>query len=167
MERGIYLDPARTLAPELAFDTDQAARAATRFLAARLAASGLGGYVQGLSGGVDSACAAALAVRAVGAERLTTAKLPTHASAAASVRDAELNEDLLGIPRHQRVLVDITPMLDGWRAALGEEDGAGGALALLRAGLSVEVVAGVVARYHATAFKRAVPYRHAPVRVSG
>jgi NAD+ synthase len=40
--------------------------------------AGLSGYVVGLSGGIDSATAAALAVRAVGAERVQVFLLPIH-----------------------------------------------------------------------------------------
>ena len=74
----------------------------------------------GLSGGVDSACAAALAVRAGGAERLLTVKLPSRSSSPASQADAELVEEALGIPPERRLLVEIGPMVDGWLQAVGE-----------------------------------------------
>jgi NAD+ synthase len=48
------------------------------WLAERLALAGADGFVFGLSGGVDSATTAALAVRAVGAESVLGAILPCH-----------------------------------------------------------------------------------------
>ncbi|MGE3910451.1 MAG: hypothetical protein AB7K36_13915, partial [Chloroflexota bacterium] len=75
---------ARTVPPELEFDHERATRESVRFLQHRLEVSGLETYVLGLSGGVDSACAAALAVRAVGPERLVTVKMPSRTSSLAS-----------------------------------------------------------------------------------
>ena len=59
---------------------------------------GLETYVLGLSGGVDSACAAALAARAVGPERLVTVKMPSQTSSPESRLDAEAVEEALGVP---------------------------------------------------------------------
>ncbi|MDY7077281.1 MAG: NAD+ synthase [Chloroflexota bacterium] len=50
----------------------------TTWLCERLTAAGLDGFVCGLSGGVDSAASAALAVRAVGPERVLAALMPCH-----------------------------------------------------------------------------------------
>jgi NAD+ synthase len=115
-------DAARDLSAEMAFDPEQTADAIARFLRRRLDASGLDTYVLGLSGGVDSACAAALAVRAVGPERLLTVKLPSPTSSPASRLDAEAVEVALGLPRERRLLVEIGPMVAGWRAAIGDPD---------------------------------------------
>jgi NAD+ synthase len=60
-----------------------------KFLAEELRASGLAGYVVGLSGGVDSAVSAALAAAAVGRERVLALALPGPTSAPESLRDAQ------------------------------------------------------------------------------
>jgi NAD+ synthase len=59
------------------------------FLAEELRASGLAGYLVGLSGGVDSAVSAALAAAAVGPERVSALALPGPTSSPESLRDAE------------------------------------------------------------------------------
>ncbi len=110
----------RRLPAELAFDPEKTAEEIGRFLRERLEAAKLERYVLGLSGGVDSACAAGLAVRALGADRLITVKLPFRSSSPASQADAEAVEEALGIPRERRLLVDITPIVDGWREAIAE-----------------------------------------------
>jgi NAD+ synthase len=95
---------------------------AADFLRDRLAIAGLDTYVLGLSGGVDSACSAALAVRAVGADRLLTVKLPSGSSSPASQRDAELVEESLAIPPQHRLRVKIGSLVDGWRSAVGDSE---------------------------------------------
>ena len=115
-------DATQALPAELAFDPERTADAIALFLRRRLEAAGLDTYVLGLSGGVDSACAAALAVRAVGPERLLTVKIPAPTSSPASQADAEAVEEALGLPPQRRLLVGIGPMVDGWRAAVGDRD---------------------------------------------
>lgn len=115
-------DAARALPSELSFDPEQTADAIAQFLRRRLDAAGLDTYVLGLSGGIDSACAAALAVRAVGPERLLTVKLPSPTSSPASQTDAEVVEVALGLPPERRLLVEIGPMVDGWRTGIGDPD---------------------------------------------
>ena len=78
-------------------NVDLLARTLQRFLADELAASGLAGYVVGLSGGIDSAVSAALAVRAVGADRLTAVALPGPSSSPASLADARSVADAVGV----------------------------------------------------------------------
>jgi len=73
------------------------AGALAAFLAEELRASGLAGYVVGLSGGIDSAVAAALAVRAAGAGRVTALALPGPTSAPASLEDARAIAGSLGL----------------------------------------------------------------------
>ncbi|NWG01047.1 MAG: NAD+ synthase [Thermoanaerobaculaceae bacterium] len=68
------------------------------FLAEELRASGLSGYVVGLSGGVDSAVAAALAARAVGAHRVTSLALPAPSSSAESLEHARLVAETFALP---------------------------------------------------------------------
>jgi NAD+ synthase len=59
------------------------------FLAEELRASGLAGYLVGLSGGVDSAVSAALAAAAVGPECVSALALPGPTSSSESLRDAQ------------------------------------------------------------------------------
>lgn len=73
------------------------AEALQGFLSEELRASGLERYVLGLSGGIDSALAAALAVRALGPERLEALALPGPTSSAESLAHARLVADQLGV----------------------------------------------------------------------
>ncbi len=75
-----------------------------QFLAAELAVSGLAGYVVGLSGGIDSAVSAALAVRAVGASRVIGLALPGPSSDPRSLADAEAVARQLGMTLELRDL---------------------------------------------------------------
>ncbi|MBM4129804.1 NAD+ synthase [bacterium] len=85
------------------------------FLRSELAASGRSGLVIGLSGGIDSAVAAALAVEALGAERVRGCLLPYATSSAASVTDAQAVAASLGLTVE---LLDITPMADAFLAGI-------------------------------------------------
>lgn len=73
------------------------AEALQGFLREELRASGLGRYVLGLSGGIDSALAAALAVRALGPDRLEALALPGPTSSPESLEHARLVADGLGV----------------------------------------------------------------------
>ena len=92
------------------------AGALAAFLAEELRASGLAGYVVGLSGGIDSAVAAALAVRAVGADRLTALALPGPTSAADSLTHGREVAAALGIALE---VVDLGPAAESVEAVLG------------------------------------------------
>lgn len=67
------------------------------------------GVVVGLSGGVDSALSAALAVRALGPEHVHAFMLPHRTSSPDSVSDAEAVATTLGLAIHS---TDISPMID-------------------------------------------------------
>jgi NAD+ synthetase len=67
--------------------------------------------VIGLSGGVDSAVTAFLCARALGADNVYTFRLPYATSNAASLADAQLVVDALGV--HCRT-IDITACVDGY-----------------------------------------------------
>ncbi|MBV8373645.1 MAG: NAD+ synthase [Candidatus Eremiobacteraeota bacterium] len=72
---------------------------------------GIGRAVIGLSGGVDSAVTAFLCARALGAENVYTFALPYAASSRASLADAQLVVDALGV--HFRT-IEITGAVDGY-----------------------------------------------------
>lgn len=82
-----------------------------RFLTGKLLQSGLEGYVVGLSGGIDSAVATALAVEAVGPEKVLAVIMPYRTSSERSVLDAGRLVEQLGID-HRRI--DISPMIDAY-----------------------------------------------------
>jgi NAD+ synthetase len=112
----------RSLPQELDFDHERSTDDIVAFLRRRLDAASLGTYVLGLSGGVDSACSAALAVRALGPERLVTVKMPSRTSSPESRLDAEAVEEALGIPSEQRRLVEVGLLVDGWQRAVGDAE---------------------------------------------
>jgi NAD+ synthase len=82
---------------ELELNLEFLEQALVSFLEEELAVSGLEGYVVGLSGGVDSAVSAALAVRAVGPERVFAYALPGPTSDPRSLADGRLVAEELGI----------------------------------------------------------------------
>lgn len=88
------------------------------WLREHLAAAGAEGFVFGLSGGVDSSVAAALAVRAVGAERTLGVLQPCH-SQSEDARLGQLVADAFGVPT---VTVDLTPVYDAFVAELPPSD---------------------------------------------
>jgi len=67
------------------------------------------GVTVGLSGGVDSALSAALAVDALGPERVHAFMLPHRTSSPDSVSDAEIVATALGLTTYN---IDISPMVD-------------------------------------------------------
>lgn len=88
------------------------------WLAEQVKASSTEGYVIGLSGGVDSATAAGLATRAVGAEHVLAVLMPCHSQP----EDARLGQavaDAFDIPT---VTVDLTATYDALIAALPPSD---------------------------------------------
>lgn len=89
------------------------------FLRAQLVASGRRGLVVGLSGGIDSAVAAALAVEALGAEKVTGVMMPHATSSAASLTDAQAVAESLGLAVEK---VDITPMAAAFLASVPESE---------------------------------------------
>lgn len=80
----------------------------TRWLRQYLEVAGADGFVFGLSGGVDSATVAALAVRAVGTGRVLAALMPCH-SPPDDLRLARQVAETFGVPT---VTVDLTPTYD-------------------------------------------------------
>jgi len=98
-------------APDLRLHYELAWRVLQGFIADAVATTEASGVVVGLSGGVDSALAATLAVSALGADRVHAAFLPYGASSQVTRTDAEaiatwLELDLCGI--------EITSVVDAY-----------------------------------------------------
>ncbi|MFZ5980024.1 MAG: NAD+ synthase [Candidatus Zixiibacteriota bacterium] len=93
------------------FDNERTITTIKRFLKGKLLESGLSGYVVGLSGGIDSALSAVLAVEAVGADKVLGVMMPYRLSSKASVNDAQKLIDKLSIESR---LIDISPMIDAY-----------------------------------------------------
>jgi NAD+ synthase len=83
----------------------------TDFIRDAVATTETTGVVVGLSGGVDSSLAAALAVRALGPERVHGFLLPYRSSSDDSKRDAHEVATQLGMATSQ---IDISPMIDAY-----------------------------------------------------
>ena len=88
--------------------------------------------VIGLSGGVDSATTAALAVRAFGADNVMAVRLPYCTSATESGAHAQVVADALGL---DLLTIDISQAVDGYHAAAangGDSTSRGNVMARLR-----------------------------------
>ncbi len=79
--------------------------------------SGFKGVVLGLSGGIDSALTLAIAVDALGAERVRAVMMPYRYTAEMSLEDAEAEARTLGV--HYSVL-SIAPMVEAFVDTLAE-----------------------------------------------
>jgi NAD+ synthase (glutamine-hydrolysing) len=82
--------------------------------------NGFNGVVLGLSGGIDSALTLAVAVDALGAERVEAVMMPFRYTATMSVEDAAAEARILGVSFK---IISIEPMFDAFMAALREEFG--------------------------------------------
>src|SRR5258706_2103277 len=76
------------------------------------------GVLVGLSGGIDSALTLAIAVDALGRERVRALMLPSRYNAAMSLEDSRAMAGILGV-RYDEIPID--GVFDGFRAALAEE----------------------------------------------
>lgn len=83
----------------------------TGFVAGEVHKVGLSHAVLGLSGGIDSAVSAAVAVRALGAENVLGVFMPYSSSSPESEADARAVAIALGI---ELLVVDITPQVDAY-----------------------------------------------------
>ncbi len=108
------------VAGRLRLDAELAVEALASFLSDGLENANAASLVVGLSGGVDSALAAALAARAVGAGRVHAYFLPYRDSDPRSAGDARAVADLLGL---ELTTHDISPQIDAYfdRAAPGAD----------------------------------------------
>lgn len=77
--------------------------------------NGFRGIVLGLSGGIDSALTLAIAVDALGAERVEAVMMPFRYTSDMSKNDAQEEADILGV-RYRSI--DIEPMYDAFVASL-------------------------------------------------
>ncbi len=107
------MDIANLPRPEWAFDPAMACENCSEFIRGALMEAGVGKLVLGLSGGIDSAVAAALAVRAVGADNVLGIMMPYSTSSAASLTDAEAVARNLGLKTEK---VGIAAMADAFLA---------------------------------------------------
>ena len=80
--------------------------------------NGFPGVVLGLSGGIDSAICAAIAVDALGADRVWCVMLPSQYTSQASLDDAKACAEALGC---RYSIIPIQPAIDGFDAMLGQE----------------------------------------------
>ncbi len=97
---------------KLEIDTKSTIATLEKFLANFLEETDFDGYVIGLSGGIDSAVSAALAVRAVGLEKVRAFSMP-YKSSMHAVRDARLVARWLKV---NLVELDISKMIDSYYA---------------------------------------------------
>ncbi len=105
--------------PDWAFDPAMAAEHCGSFIFSTLAAAGVGKLILGLSGGIDSAVAAGLAVRALGADNVLGIMMPYSTSSEASLTDAEAVAQTLGMKTEK---VSIAPMADAFLADIPAGD---------------------------------------------
>ena len=114
----------KTSDPDWIVEPEMTTEICCGFIRETLAAAGAAGVVIGLSGGIDSAVAAALAVRALGAESVLGVFMPYRTSHPDSLSDAKAVAEHLGIESEYH---EITDMADSFLAGIPED-------ALLRRG---------------------------------
>lgn len=106
--------------------------------------SGFQDVILGLSGGIDSAIVAAIAVEALGAEHVYGVALPSRYSSDHSLQDAQDLAQALGIsydvlpiePVHQALLQTLGPLFEGTEEGTAEENLQARARGVLLMGLS-------------------------------
>jgi NAD+ synthase len=94
---------------DLNIDAASVARVTEQFIREQVDRLERDGIVLGISGGIDSAVAASLAVRAVGADQVLGLLLPERDSSPHSSEDGRLLMDQLGAPFEE---IDLTPTLE-------------------------------------------------------
>jgi len=86
---------------------------------------GFKGVLLGLSGGIDSALVLAIAVDALGADKVTAVMMPYHYTAQISQEDAAEQAKIMGVTYHTLSIIDIVqqfsqqlgPVLNQWPAS--------------------------------------------------
>jgi NAD+ synthase len=104
-EQADRFDEALRVDPELILPIVEA------FVRLEVERAGIQKGIVGLSGGMDSAVSAAITVRALGRERTVLVLMPHEVSSEASVTDARLVADMLGV---DPVVAPITAMTEGY-----------------------------------------------------
>ena len=100
-----------TLPDELLIDTSIARRIISEFIRGQLTQTGFEHVVLNLSGGLDSALVAYLAVEAIGAQNVMCLMLPYRTSSPESRGDAEDVVHHLGTPSR---VIDVSAIVDGY-----------------------------------------------------
>ena len=95
---------------DLSVNTDLVNNLLTRFIRSEITRTGYSKAVLGLSGGIDSALVAYLAVDALGAENVLCVRMPYKTSSQDSLDHAQLIIDELKVPS---LTIPITEMADG------------------------------------------------------
>ena len=80
--------------------------------------NGFRGVVIGLSGGIDSALTLAIAVDAIGADRVEAVAMPSRYTADMSIEDARLEAEALGVEFR---VIPIEPVFEGFLGLLRDE----------------------------------------------
>ncbi|HVB53941.1 MAG TPA: NAD+ synthase [Candidatus Acidoferrales bacterium] len=104
---------------ELSINVELVAGILTEFIRDEVLKVGSRGVVVAISGGIDSACAAQLAVAALGKGAVTGLALPYRESAASSLEDGRLVASQLGI---ELLVIEITPQIDAYFSRFPEAD---------------------------------------------
>jgi NAD+ synthetase len=132
--------------PPLAIDPVLVEQWLVRFLRDEMGRRGFEKAVVGISGGVDSAVSAALAVRALGAANVIGVRMPYRTSSPDSLAHGQLVIDALGIEGRT---LDITPAVDGYLANEPDADASrrGNVMARMR----------MIALFDLSAKHRAIP----------
>jgi NAD+ synthetase len=132
--------------PPLTIDTALVEQWLVHFLRDEMDRRGFEKAVVGISGGVDSAVSAALAVRALGAANVIGVRMPYRTSSPDSLAHGQLVLDALGIEGRT---LDITPAVDGYLANEPEADASrrGNVMARMR----------MIALFDLSAKHRAIP----------
>lgn len=99
------------VAARLSLNASLAVAVLVSFIRDAVSTAGSSGVTIGLSGGVDSSLAAALAVRALGPEQVHGFLLPYRTSSADSLADAHAVVQNLGLAART---IDISPMVDAY-----------------------------------------------------
>lgn len=95
---------------DLSINTDLVKNLLTRFIFSEIIRTGYNRAVLGLSGGIDSALAAFLAVEALGAENVLAVRMPYKSSSSDSLDHAQLIIDELHLAS---ITLPVTEMVDG------------------------------------------------------
>lgn len=116
----VYDEPRRAPARDLEIDAAMTARWLEAFLRDELIERrGIHKAVLGLSGGIDSAVVAYLCASALGPANVTAIRMPYRTSSPASLADAQLVIDALGI---ESMTIDISAAVDGYLQMAPEAD---------------------------------------------